>query len=249
MLGGKKIHLLLAIAVCLASFAALGDEDGYEDTAAIEEIARKYRPTKLPLVEVAVPKDFAILQETVRNLHDQTKADVIAKFIMENFYPTLRGVSVIASGKMVASKNAQKLDMQQASRNLKEVWIFRDNIAEGGTRIAGQAVAQLLQRFAARPEIHERSKDTGSTPYDDLKGDISRLPTEIAYRVDWGFKRLGDFGAVSSVAWTPALQFQLGEGNQDFIRGFMDVQFPELGQDVPTPGETRKRASLDGSLN
>ncbi|MEZ4751315.1 MAG: hypothetical protein R3B54_12070 [Bdellovibrionota bacterium] len=84
--------------------------------------------------------------------------------------------------------------MREASRNLKEVWVFRNNVAQGGTRIAGQAVAQLLQRFAARADIHERSKDTGSSPYEDLKGDISRLPTDVAYRFDWGFKRLADFG-------------------------------------------------------
>ncbi|MEZ4751316.1 MAG: hypothetical protein R3B54_12075 [Bdellovibrionota bacterium] len=44
------------------------------------------------------------------------------------------------------------------------------------------------------------------------------------------------------------MQFQLGEDNQDFIRGFMDVQFPELGQESPKPGSPSKQASLDGTF-
>ncbi|MCB0406536.1 MAG: hypothetical protein KDD51_17265 [Bdellovibrionales bacterium] len=225
---------------------AYGDEGNQNS---IEEIARKYRPTKVPVtVDAELPVEYQNLQKVVNEWHTRTKKDSVARFIMDNFYPTLRGVTVIASGKMVASKVEQILDMREASSNLKEVWVFRNNIAQGGTRIAGQAVAQLLQRFASRADIHERSKDTGSSPYEDLKGDISRLPSDVAYRFDWGFKRLGDFGGVPSVAWTPALQFQLGEDNQDFIRGFMDVQFPELGQEAPTPGSSPKQASLDGSF-
>ncbi|MCB0404823.1 MAG: hypothetical protein KDD51_08550 [Bdellovibrionales bacterium] len=245
MIGGKLKFAAVGFAL-LALCSAYGDES---DPNSIEEIARKYRPTKVPVtVDTQSPVEYQKLQKIVNEWHTRTKKDSVARFIMDNFYPTLRGVTVIASGTMVASKVEQVVDMREASRNLKEVWAFRDNIAEGGTRIAGQAVAQLLQRFAARPDIHERSKDTGSSPYEDLKGDISRLPSEIAYRFDWGFKRLGDFGGVPSVAWTPALQFQLGEDNQDFIRGFMDVQFPELGQQAPTPGVAPKQAALDGSF-
>ncbi len=253
MFKATQIRLLLPALFCALSVQADPSEfRTFEQAPQIKEIADKYSEKSKELEAEAqldrAPASFTInepspvlsgplgeVKKTVRDWFEKTKSDKVAEFLRMNFYPELKGSELMAYGSLIAPEPAQIADMDRAALIFKRLWRDRDALSQGGTQAAGQTIALLVRKFSSRDDIFEVSKETDTTPYEDLKADASKLTPALAYRVSWAVGKLAEFRNPDGVHWSPTARFQLGKENQEFINGFMLVQFEEKSRPQLVP--------------
>jgi len=224
----------------------------YGDSIApdIDAIVKKYQrgPANLNTSEKKKENEVIPLtplqreKKKARKFYVKTQLDSVAKIVRDNFYPELSGIQLSLNGD--SEEPATLSELKMASRLLREAWDRSQAIQEGGTKPAGKAMAQLIKKFAGRRDIYIVSTDTETTPLQELRGDIGKMREDLNYRFDWAINKLSEFRNPENVQWTPTAHFQLGPYNQNFIRGFMEIQFK--GKRKPKKKPTRTTAYIIG---
>lgn len=179
----------------------------------------KYRRPGTSLAGITPLPDRKPDSVPLKEVYREIKRHPLGELALKHFYPETKALELTA-GAADDPKLAEKL-----APLIEEAWTRARTLAQGGTYAAGKELAELIRRLAQRTGLHAVSPDTGTSPYQDLQLDVQKLPQEIAYRITWGISKLPEFVNPDGVRWTPTAYFQLGPGNQEFIRGFMEVQF------------------------